>query len=103
MNEQNVIGTNFEKYNDQKPSQEIRRKIANYFLEYKDNYDKATAARSFEDICKENSLPKHIFIGYILHNAFSQDQQGWQDILDLIMDHLFKDQNLFTEKDLLEG
>lgn len=34
MNEQNVIGTNFEKYNDCKPSQEIRRKINNYFLEY---------------------------------------------------------------------
>lgn len=31
MNEQNVIGMNFEKYNDQKPSLEIRRKIANYF------------------------------------------------------------------------
>ncbi|MFS8159445.1 MAG: hypothetical protein ACMG6E_04370 [Candidatus Roizmanbacteria bacterium] len=36
MNEQNVIGKNFEKYNDCKPSQEIRRKIANYFLEYRD-------------------------------------------------------------------
>ena len=36
MNEQNVIGTNFEKYNDCKPSQEIRRKIANYFIEYRD-------------------------------------------------------------------
>ncbi len=36
MNEQNVIGTNFEKYNDCKPSQEIRRKIANYFLEYRE-------------------------------------------------------------------
>lgn len=71
MNEQNVIGTNFEKYNDQKPSQEIRRKIANYFLEYKDNYDKTHAVRCFEDICKENNLPKHIFIGYIFHNAFS--------------------------------
>ena len=31
MNEQNVIGMNFEKYIDQKPSGEIRRKIANFF------------------------------------------------------------------------
>lgn len=30
MNEQNVIGTNFEKYNDYKPSVEIRRKIMNF-------------------------------------------------------------------------
>ncbi len=37
MNEQNVIGMNFEKYNDQKPSQEIRRKITNYFSEYREN------------------------------------------------------------------
>lgn len=40
MNEQNVIGMNLEKYNDQKPSQEIRRKIANYFAEYRENEDK---------------------------------------------------------------
>jgi hypothetical protein len=31
MNESNVIGTNFEKYNNFKPSQLVRRKIANYF------------------------------------------------------------------------
>jgi hypothetical protein len=43
MNEQNVIGTNFEKYNDIKPSPEIRRKIANFFIEYKDNFDKSFA------------------------------------------------------------
>jgi len=35
MNEQNVIGKNFEKYNELKPSHEIQRKIANYFLEYR--------------------------------------------------------------------
>ena len=39
MNEQNVIGTNFEKYNDKKPSVEIRRKITNYISEFKENYD----------------------------------------------------------------
>lgn len=39
MNEQNVIGTNFEKYNDKKPSAEIRRKITNYISEYKENND----------------------------------------------------------------
>lgn len=77
MNESNVIGMNFEKYNDQKPSQEIRRKIANYFAEYMDNEDKEQAKIGFQDICKETSIKPFVFVGYILHNAFSLDNKGW--------------------------
>ena len=41
MNEQNVIGMNFEKYNrEAKPSQEVRRKIANFVMEYQEIQDK---------------------------------------------------------------
>ena len=36
MNSTNVVGLNFEKYNNHKPSSEIRRKIANYFIEYRE-------------------------------------------------------------------
>lgn len=43
MNAQNVIGMNFQKYNDNKPSGEIRRKITNLFLEYKELKDKQFA------------------------------------------------------------
>ena len=44
MNEQNVIGLNFEKYNrEDKPSVEIRRKIGNFVLEYQETLDKAHA------------------------------------------------------------
>ena len=56
MNEQNCIGMNFQKYNDKKPSQEIRRKIANYFQEYKQTYDRTHAKESFIDICKETDI-----------------------------------------------
>jgi hypothetical protein len=56
MNEQNVIGMNFEKYNDIKPSQDIRRKIANYFQEYKETQDKNHAKNDFIDICRETSI-----------------------------------------------
>lgn len=33
----NVVGTNFEKYNDLKPSHEIKLKILNLFMEYNDS------------------------------------------------------------------
>ncbi len=88
MNEQNVIGTNFEKYNDQKPSQEIRRKIANYFLEYKELQDKKLAKENFIEICRETQIKRFIFVGYILNNAFSQDAEGWDEIFSLVVDYL---------------
>lgn len=57
MNEQNVIGKNFEKYNDCKPSQEIRRKIANYFIEYRDGVLNNNDMRE-DDITPDPNLPK---------------------------------------------
>jgi hypothetical protein len=71
MNSSNVIGMNFEKYNNQKPTQEVRRKITNYFAEYKENNDYEYAKSSFFDICKETQIKQFVFIGYILNNAFS--------------------------------
>jgi hypothetical protein len=71
MNEQNVIGMNFEKYNDIKPSQEIRRKIANMFLEYRELRDKEHARDSVIEICRETGISRFVFLGYILNNAFS--------------------------------
>lgn len=56
MNETNVIGMNFEKYNNQKPTQEVRRKIANYFAEYKENNDYEYGKTSFLDISKETQI-----------------------------------------------
>ena len=36
----NVVGTNFEKYNDLKPNHEIKLKILNFFMEYNESADK---------------------------------------------------------------
>lgn len=71
MNEQNVIGMNFEKYNDQKPSLEIRRKIGNFFLEFQNNKDKEEAKQNFIEICEQTRTKYYIFYGYILNNAYS--------------------------------
>ena len=56
MNEQNVIGTNLEKYNDFKPSQLVRRKITNYLQEYKEFLNKENAKFNFLEICRENKI-----------------------------------------------
>ena len=73
-------------------------------MEYKENVgDKETAKDSFIEICKDTQIPCHIFVGYILHNAFSQDLDGWNVIFDLVINHLFIKEQLFSEKDLLEG
>lgn len=74
MNEQNVIGTNFEKYNrEAKPTSEIRRKIGNFVMEYNDTHDSANAKQTFLEICEKSSIPHFTFVGYILNHAFSFD------------------------------
>lgn len=104
MNEQNVLGTDLEKYNrESKPSSEIRRKIANFAMEYRETKDRTHAKASFLELCKETNTPRYTFVGYILNNAFSLDQEGWTDFLDLIIEHLYKEEKLISDKDLLEG
>lgn len=103
MNEQNVVGMNFEKYNDQKPPQDIRRKIANYFAEYSQNQDNLQAKASFHEILKETNIQPFVFVGYILHNAFSQDQAGWARSLALVVEGLYREEQLLTDKEILEG
>ena len=104
MNEQNVIGTNLEKYNrEERPTPEIRRKIANFVAEYKETKDRSFAKDSFLEVCDETLIPRFNFVGYILHNAFTQDQEGWKDLFSLIIDHLYLQEKLLTKNDLLEG
>ena len=56
MNEQNVVGMNFHKYNEVKPSFEIRRKIANYVQEFLENGDISFSKTFFTDILQETSI-----------------------------------------------
>ena len=105
MNEQNVVGMDFEKYNrDAKPTDDIRRKIANFAIEFQELKDRTHAKQAFLEICKEESdTPRHYFVGYILNNAFSLDHAGWQEFQNLILEHLFEQEKLLSAKDLLEG
>lgn len=91
MNEQNVIGMDFEKYNrDAKPTDDIRRKITNFFMEYQETKDRAHAKDSFLELCQvEADTPRYFFVGYILNHAFSLDQEGYKDFLNLILEHLY--------------
>ena len=104
MNEQNVIGMNFEKYNREgKPSGEIRRKIGNFVLEYQDTQDKVHAKNSFLEMCQESGVSNFTFVGYILNNTFSLDQTGWDNFLNLIIDDFYTTEKVLTSEDLLEG
>jgi hypothetical protein len=71
MNETNVIGMNFQKYNQNKPSFEIRRKIVNFVQEYLENGDINFSKQNFDEIIKETNIQPFLFTGYILHYAFS--------------------------------
>lgn len=123
MNEQNVIGMNFEKYNNNKPSTEIRRKIMNYLQEYREGLlssketdqnsmetstavitkSKSLAHEHFVEICKETGIQKFVFVGYIINNAYSFDQKGWQDMFELVFDELYSQLKLLQLDELLEG
>jgi len=71
INMDNVVGLDFENYNKMKPSQEIKLKISNLFLEYKENADKNHAMEEFLAICEETKTKRFMCAGYILNNAFS--------------------------------
>lgn len=103
LNKTNVTGLNFEKYNDLKPTLDIRRKITNLCHEYQELRDDAHAAEEFESIIKETGLQRFVFLGYLLNNALSMDPSGWEAISMLVIDHLWKKEKLFDGKDLLEG
>lgn len=55
------------------------------------------------DICQETGISRFIFVGYILNNAFSQDEEGWEEIFALVVDYLCIKEQLFNLNELLEG
>ena len=74
MNEQNATGINLEKYNgEEKPTQDIRRKIANFVIEYRETRDKQHARNSFREICGETKIHPYSFVNQLLHTAYAQD------------------------------
>lgn len=71
MNRINVVGLNFEQYNDLKPTNAIKLRIHNLFMEYENSSDIDHAAGEFLEICESTGTDKFMSIGYILNNAFS--------------------------------
>jgi hypothetical protein len=51
-----VIGLNLERYNDLKPSKEVKRMIANLFMEYNESGDVEHCCSEFIDIQKKTGL-----------------------------------------------
>jgi len=56
MNQVNVIGLDLEKYNDLKPSKEVKRMITNLFMEYNESGDVEHCAAEFQDIKDRTGL-----------------------------------------------
>jgi len=103
LNKSNVVGLDFEKYNDLKPTPEIKRKIINLCNEYHELGDDKHAAEEFVGIIKETGLQTHVFVGYLLNSALSMDPAGWEAVQQLVIDHFWKKEKLFEGKDLIEG
>lgn len=103
MNQKNVLNKDFEKYNDLKPTPEIKRKIANLFMEYNESLDREHATDEFQDICEKTQTKNYIVVGYILNNAYSLDMSGWETILSLVVDHFYLNAKLFEGDLMVEG
>lgn len=56
MNRLNEMGMNFHRYQESKPSQDVRREILNMFNEYKELEDKKHALDEFKTICSQYSI-----------------------------------------------
>jgi hypothetical protein len=52
-------------------------------------------------MCNESEVAHFNFVGYILNNAFSLDQAGWDNFLNLIIEEFFTKEKLLTSSDLL--
>lgn len=96
LNRQNVIGLNLEKYNDFKPSKEVKRMITNLFMEYNESNDVEHCANEFLDILGKTGLQPSVFLGYLMNNAFAMDPKGWQSISTLVLDHFYADRKLIS-------
>ena len=77
LNKVNVIGLNLERYNDLKPSKEVKRMISNLFMEYNESGDVEHCCSEFIDIQKKTGLQTFVFLGYLMNNAFAMDPNGW--------------------------
>ena len=71
VNIDNVIEVDFERYNQHKPSQQMKLKIRNLAMEYLQGLDQEHASEEFTDICQKHDTKPFIVIGLIIKYAFS--------------------------------
>ena len=103
MNEFNEVGHNFHKYQENKPAKGITLEISNMFMEYKESEDKVHAKEELVEICERNSIQKFQFIGYFLNNSLSEKPQDFRQLLDMVFEYFFKEENLIDNNQLIEG
>lgn len=89
LNRQNVIGHNFMKYNEFKPSKDVSRMIQNIFIEYNSLQDADHCANELLDIQNKTGVKLFVIVGYLLNNAFSMDPTVWTSISTLVIENFY--------------
>lgn len=72
-------------------------------MEFQQDLDMDQTAESLEDLVKETKLAKFLFVGYLLHHAFSFAQDSWQHILDLVVGFFYTKMKILSKNDIMEG
>jgi hypothetical protein len=98
MNQFNMAGMNFQKYQESKPSQGVRREILNMFNEYKEFEDKNHAREELVGICKQYEIKVHQFLGYFLNNSLAEKPDDFRQYMTLVFEYFFEDQKLLDAK-----
>lgn len=102
MNEHNVTGLNFQRYEAVKPSHSIRLKIQNCMIEFSEHKDADLTFQTFSDHREDNKdIPALVWLGYMLMNGFSRDPSGFNDAVNLML--MFHERGSVTKEDLKEG
>jgi len=101
VNENNVLGLNLQLYESMKPNNSIRLKIKNFIDEYYLEWSIDSALKEAKECCEKNKIDGFVFVGYVLIKAFSNDEAGFKEILNILI-HFFKE-GFMTKKDMLEG
>lgn len=93
---------NLQKYQDIKPSQEVRREILNMFNEYKELEDKKHALEEFHTICEQYEIEKFQFIGYFLNNSLAEKPNDFRQFANLVFDVFYAEAQLIDKDQMRE-
>ena len=103
MNQYNMAGMNFQKYQESKPSAGVRREILNMFNEYKEFEDKNHAREELIAICKQYEIQTHCFLGYFLNNSLAEKPDDFRQYMALVFEYFFEEKAMLDTKQMLES